>query len=221
MQNGIARDFKIKTISLPGEAEQLNHRMQETIFQSTDNTEEPVSCDWADKVSNISCTPSPPTSQEITIPEKLGFGPPPLIRVFSPIEPRFSGGSALVLRPPEEMEWPPNTPNNPSDDSGNRCFQFGVGNQTSNILQLKPDPGASAVDALAQDWSNTKGYAFPPFCLIGRCLSKERVPQIILITPLWHSQLWFPVLMEMITDTPLLLQAIMDLLLDPQGNPTR
>ena len=67
MQNGIARDFKIKTISLPGEAEQLNHRMQETIFQSTDNIEEPVSCDWADKVSNISCTPSPPTLQEITI----------------------------------------------------------------------------------------------------------------------------------------------------------
>ena len=86
----------------------------------------------------------------------------------------------------------------------------------------KLDPGASAVDALAQDWSNTKGYVFPPFCLIGRCLSKikrERVPQIILITPLWHSQPWFPVLMEMITDTPLLLPAIMDLLLDSQGNP--
>ena len=86
----------------------------------------------------------------------------------------------------------------------------------------KPDPGASAVDALAQDWSKTKGYAFPPFCLIGRCLSKkkrERVPQIILITPLWHSQPWFAVLMEMITDTPLLLPAIMDLLLDPQGIP--
>ena len=32
-----------------------------------------------------------------------------------------------------------------------------------------------------------------------------------------HSQPWFPVLMEMITDTPLLLPAIMDLLLDPQG----
>ena len=32
-----------------------------------------------------------------------------------------------------------------------------------------------------------------------------------------HSQPWFPVLMEMITDTPLLLTAIMDLLLDPQG----
>ena len=45
------------------------------------------------------------------------------------------------------------------------------------------------------------------------------MPQIILITPLWHSQPWFPVLMEMITDNPLLLTAIMDLLLDPQGNP--
>ena len=86
----------------------------------------------------------------------------------------------------------------------------------------KPDPGAAAVDALNQDWGSTKGYAFPPFCLIGRCLTKikrERVPQIILITPLWQSQPWFPVLMEMITEVPLLLPTTKNLLLDPQGNP--
>ena len=120
-------------ISLLGEAEQLDHRMQETTFQSTDNTEEPVSRDWADDISNISCAPSPPTLQEITISEKRGIGPPPLIRVSNPVEPRVSGGSALVVRPPEEMERPPNTPSNPSDDSGNRCFQYGVGSILSSI----------------------------------------------------------------------------------------
>ena len=58
---------------------------------------------------------------------------------------------------------------------------------------------------------------FPLFCLIGRCLAeikRERVPRIILITPLWRSQPWFPILTEIITDTPLLLPTIMDLLLD-------
>ena len=47
------------SISLSGEIKQLDHQMQETTFQSTDNTEKPVSRDWADDVSNISCTPSP------------------------------------------------------------------------------------------------------------------------------------------------------------------
>ena len=121
------------SISLPGQVKQLDHRMQETAFQSADNTEKPVSRDWADDVSNISCTPSPPTLQKIAISEKRGFGPPPLIRVFNPAEPRFDGGSALVVQQPEEVEWPPNTPNNPSNDTGNRCFQYGVGSILSSM----------------------------------------------------------------------------------------
>ena len=121
------------SISLPGQVKQLDHRMQETAFQSADKTEKPVSCDWADDVSNISCTPSPPTLQKIAILEKRGFGPPPLIRVFNPAESRFDGGSALVVQQPEEVEWPPNTPNNPSNDTGNRCFQYGVGSILSSM----------------------------------------------------------------------------------------
>ena len=35
-------------ISHPGEAKQLVHQIQETTFQSTDNTQTPESCDWAD-----------------------------------------------------------------------------------------------------------------------------------------------------------------------------
>ena len=53
------------------------------------------------------------------------------------------------------------------------------------------DPGATAVDALCQPLGMSIGYAFLPFCLIGRCLAKitsEKVPRIILITPLWKSQ---------------------------------
>ena len=36
------------------------------------------------------------------------------------------------------------------------------------------DLGATAVNALTQPWKTVRGYAFPPFCLISRCLTKIR-----------------------------------------------
>ena len=55
-------------------------------------------------------------------------------------------------------------------------------------VSWKPDPGAIATDALSQPWTDLKGYEFPPFSLIGRCLSKiqhKKVPELILIAPVW------------------------------------
>lgn len=85
----------------------------------------------------------------------------------------------------------------------------------------KADPGATAVDALYQTWSTVRGYAFPPFCLIGRCLAKvktEKVPWLLIITPLWKAQSWFPVLLRMLIDFPVILPSNPNLLKDPQGN---
>ena len=39
-------------------------------------------------------------------------------------------------------------------------------------VSFKPDPNAFAVDAFTQNWNDIKGYAFPPFSLIGRILAK-------------------------------------------------
>lgn len=53
-------------------------------------------------------------------------------------------------------------------------------------MSWKPDPGSAAIDALNQKWSKIKGYAFPSFSLIGRCLAEmkqEKVPEFVLITP--------------------------------------
>ena len=38
------------------------------------------------------------------------------------------------------------------------------------FVSWKPNPGAEAVDAFTLDWSQLRGYAFPPFALIGWCL---------------------------------------------------
>ena len=86
----------------------------------------------------------------------------------------------------------------------------------------RTDPGAKAVDALTQSWNNIRGYAFPPFCLIGRCLAKirsEKVPWVLLITPLWKSQTWFPLLPEMSVEPPIVLPSDSYLLTDPHGSP--
>ena len=80
--------------------------------------------------------------------------------------------------------------------------------QLPRCMSWKPDPGAVATDALSQPWGDNSNYAFPPFSLIGRCLSKirrEEVQKVVLIAPLWTAQPWFPDLMRMLYRKPILL----------------
>ena len=67
----------------------------------------------------------------------------------------------------------------------------------------KPNPEALATDPFAQTWK-ILGYAHPPWCLIGKVLAKVSQEQatLILITPLWKGQSWFPVLTTMLVDYP-------------------
>ena len=53
-----------------------------------------------------------------------------------------------------------------------------------------PDPFAVATDGFLQDWSQIKGYANPPWSLLGRVLSKvQRDPaSIVLVAPVWKTQ---------------------------------
>ena len=69
------------------------------------------------------------------------------------------------------------------------------------------------------DWGKELQYAFPPFCLIGRCLEKIRREnaQVILVTPTWHTQSWYGQILAMLVDHPILLPPQKDLLRSPQG----
>ena len=87
-------------------------------------------------------------------------------------------------------------------------FASRLSTQLPKYMSWKPDPGALATDALNQPWGNINSYAFPPFSLIGRCLSKirrEEVQRVVLIAPLWTAQPWFPDLMRMLYREPILL----------------
>ena len=62
--------------------------------------------------------------------------------------------------------------------------------QMETCVSWKPHPMAKFVDAFTVDWSQFFFYAFPPFCLISRCVQKiiqDRATGI-LITPKWATQ---------------------------------
>ena len=72
----------------------------------------------------------------------------------------------------------------------------------------------------ALDWRNLDGYAFPPFSLLSRVINqvrRQRVPTLVLVTPLWRGATWFPQLLEVAVAPPVLLPQWPDLLLDQLG----
>ena len=89
-----------------------------------------------------------------------------------------------------------------STRSGPVCLQ--TDNPTTDIFSWRPDPYAVATDSFLQDWTTRKGYANPPWCMIhvGRTLSqvKSQLAQIVLVTPVWKPQPWYPVLLNMVID---------------------
>ena len=94
-------------------------------------------------------------------------------------------------------------------------FASRLTNQLPRFVSWKPDPLSEAVDAFSLQWSKVKGYAFPPFCLLGRCLGqvlRQQVPQLVLVAPVWKTQPWYPLLLDLLIDPPVLLPQIPNLL---------
>ena len=64
------------------------------------------------------------------------------------------------------------------------------------------DPEAKATDAFMQDWSASRGFANPPSCLIPCCVTKVKLQaaRLVLITPLWKTQQWYPIVLKLLED---------------------
>ena len=78
-----------------------------------------------------------------------------------------------------------------------------------------PETRALTIDALSQDWQGRSMYMFPPFPLLSKVIQKLRTIQtgkVILITPWWPSQAWFPHLLRLSVDHPEFFQYRRDLL---------
>ena len=97
-------------------------------------------------------------------------------------------------------------------------FASRVSHQIPQFMSWKTDPLSSATDALSQDWGFLFPYAFPPFCLIGRALRKMLKHHIsmIIVTPVWTSQPWYPLMLDLSIQNPILLPEKQDLLSNPR-----
>ena len=78
--------------------------------------------------------------------------------------------------------------------------------QVAQYVAWKPGPYSIAKDAMSIPWTQGHCYAFPPFCLILRVLSKiqqDQVHTVTLITPCWQTQLWYPQVLGMLIRRPI------------------
>ena len=80
------------------------------------------------------------------------------------------------------------------------------------------DQQSAGTDAMLQSWDNLHAYAFPPFGFIHRVLAKvllSRNVEMMLIAPFCPLKPWFPDLLELLVEVPILLPLRKDLLKQP------
>lgn len=93
--------------------------------------------------------------------------------------------------------------------------------QVQHYYSWKPDPHSAAVDAFYQDWTGPGLYAFPPFNLVGRCLSKmiSSKGSLVLVAPVWPTQPWYASLLTLSDEEPRLLPHSLSLLQNRSKEP--
>ena len=90
-------------------------------------------------------------------------------------------------------------------------------NQLPQHASWRPHPEEIACDAFSLDWAQMRGYANLPWNLIhmyiGRVLSQMRAERarLIRVTLFWKAQLWYPALLNMAIQPPILLPKGKDL----------
>ena len=83
-------------------------------------------------------------------------------------------------------------------------FASRLKHQVATFVSWKPEPEAWVVDAFSINWKDIMFYEFPPFSVLGRVLSKIKEEQAsgILVLPLWSTQPWFPVMLDLLVAHP-------------------
>ena len=83
-------------------------------------------------------------------------------------------------------------------------FASRLTHQLPRYFRWRPDPLEEATDTFQQNWGTLKGFANPPWCLMGRVLSQvmEQRAQVVLVASVWKSQPWYPVLLGMLWEFP-------------------
>jgi hypothetical protein len=74
----------------------------------------------------------------------------------------------------------------------------------------KVDPQCTWRNSMIHDWNSlpqpANFYAFPPFHMVNRVLERVRhfnVDRICIVTPVWPARIWWPTMLEMLVDWPI------------------
>lgn len=96
-------------------------------------------------------------------------------------------------------------------------FASRINSKCKKFVSWHVEPDSWSVDAFTISWKNLKFYAFPPFSLILRCLSKIQQDDAegILVVPDWPSQAWYPLFRSMVTSEIIYFKPNPKLLLSP------
>ena len=97
-------------------------------------------------------------------------------------------------------------------------FATSMNHRLPAYFSLVVDPQALATDAMTQFWDGLQAYAFPPFGFIPNVLAKVRQSRNLEVTPVapyWPLKSWFPDILELLVDIPVLLPRRWDLLRQP------
>ena len=100
-------------------------------------------------------------------------------------------------------------------------FATRLTNQLSRFVSWRPDLEGEATDASTLDWSQIRGYVFPPSSLVGPWLSHLREhnsEMLCLVAPIWETQPWNPVLLHLSVDFPTFLPVGQEIL-SREGSP--
>ncbi|XP_078576213.1 uncharacterized protein LOC144861950 [Branchiostoma floridae x Branchiostoma japonicum] len=99
-------------------------------------------------------------------------------------------------------------------------FASRTNRQLPQYVSWHPEPEAVGTDAFTVSWSRWElPYAFPPFLLVARTLRKVQLDEahLLLIAPVWETACWYPVLLEMLVEEPVLLPRHKHLLTQPES----
>ena len=87
-------------------------------------------------------------------------------------------------------------------------FATRINHQLPSFVSWYPDPYAVRINAFSFAWDSSElYYAFPPFSVISRVLRKVEADRatVLLVAPVWPTQVWFPRLLSMLVDAPVFL----------------
>ena len=79
--------------------------------------------------------------------------------------------------------------------------------QLLRFYSWRQNPPMEATDAFTQDWSQFHGYVNLPWCLLLWTLYKiqRKKAKVLLIAPVWRTQPWYPILLQLLCSIPRLL----------------